>query len=141
MTPSVLAPYQPYLLSLLRIVAALLMVNFGAEKILGFPEGRSPAVLSPPWVAGLIELTIGFALLVGYRSRLAAFVLSGLMAFAYWMRHGLENVFPSLNGGALAVLACFAFLYLCAAGPGPWSIDALLARRRGEADAEGSAAR
>ncbi len=120
---------SPYLLSLLRIVSALVLFSYGTQKILHFPVAeRVPPVLSLPWIAGLFELTLGFLLLIGFMSRAAAFILSGLMAFAYFIAHFPQSVFPSQNGGVAAILFCFIFLYLVAAGPGPVSIDA---RRNG----------
>lgn len=120
---------SPYLLSLLRIVSALVLFSYGTQKILHFPVAeRVPPVMSMPWIAGLLELTLGFLLLIGFMSRAAAFVLSGLMAFAYFIAHFPQNFFPSQNGGVAAILFCFIFLYLVAAGPGPLSVDA---RRNG----------
>jgi putative oxidoreductase len=117
--------YRPYLLSLVRIVAALVLFSFGTQKILGFPVAESvPPAYSLSWFAGLIELIFGFALLIGFYGRVAAFVLSGEMAFAYFIAHFPKSFFPSLNGGVAAILFCFIFLYLAIAGPGPVSFDA-----------------
>jgi putative oxidoreductase len=122
------AAWSPRLLSVLRIVTALLILQFGLAKIVGFPAvpqfAEVPA-LSLTWIAGLIELVLGALLLVGLFSRLAAFVLSGEMAFAYFIGHAPQDFFPVLNGGTLAILFCFVFLYLAAAGGGPWGLDAL----------------
>ena len=127
---------SPYLLSILRIVAALLYMQHGAEKLFGVPGGAfeliAPAKLFTlaPGLAGILAFGGGFLLLIGLFSRPVAFILSGEMAFAYFMVHFQHNhVFPILNGGDLAVLFCFGFLYLSAAGPGPWSVD----RARGRA--------
>lgn len=116
---------SPYLLSLLRIVSALVLFSYGTQKILHFPAAeRVPAAMSLPWFAGLLELVLGFLLLIGFMSRFAAFILSGLMAFAYFIAHAPQGFYPAQNGGVAAILFCFIFLYLVAAGPGPLSIDA-----------------
>jgi putative oxidoreductase len=127
---------SPYLLSILRIVAACLFMQHGAEKLFGVPGGSFELISSTklftlvPGLAGIIEFGGGFLLLIGLFSRPVAFIMSGEMAFAYFMVHFPHNhVFPILNGGDLAVLFCFTFLYLSAAGPGPWSVD----RARGRA--------
>lgn len=131
-SPSSLSRYcgcaQPYLLSVLRIVCGLLLLNFGTMKILGFPVGMSPAVGSLSWIAGVLELCFGFLVTIGLFTRPAAFVLSGLMASAYFIGHYPKSFFPSLNGGMAAAALCFVFLYLVAAGPGPISVDARLRR-------------
>ena len=122
---SFLKPYQPQLLSLLRIAAGLTLFSFGTQKILGFPATDAlPPVGSLPWIAGVLELVLGFLVLIGLWTRLSAFVLSGLMAFAYFIAHAPQSFFPSLNGGTAAILFSFVFLYLAAAGPGPISVDA-----------------
>ncbi len=124
--------FTPEALSLLRIVAALLFLLHGSSKLLGFPPSDMPmpAVGSFMWVGGLLELVGGLMLLFGILSRLVAFVLSGEMAVAYWMFHAPESTFPSVNGGDAAILYCFIFLFIAAAGPGPWSVDAALGRKR-----------
>lgn len=125
---------QPHLLSVLRIVSSLVLFSYGTQKILHFPVAASvPAVGSLSWVAGLIELTLGFLVLVGFQTRTAAFVLSGLMAFAYFIGHASKGFFPAQNGGVAAILFCFVFLYLAAAGAGPLSVDNLLKRGRAAA--------
>lgn len=118
------AAYQPIMLSILRIVAALVLFSYGTEKILGFPSGSSPAMFSLSWTAGVLELVLGFTLLIGLFSRFSAFILSGLMACAYFIGHASQSFFPGQNGGVAAILFCFIFLYLFIAGPGPLSIDA-----------------
>ncbi|WP_354550190.1 DoxX family protein [Kaistia defluvii] len=123
--------FQPYTLGLLRIVSSLIFMAHGTQKILGFPASdKAPAMFSLSWTAGMLELVGGFLLLIGLFSRPVAFVLSGLMAFAYWMAHAPRSVYPVLNGGDAAILYCFIFLYLVFAGPGRWSVDALLKRER-----------
>jgi len=124
------ADWAPRVLSILRIIAALLFFEHGTAKLLGFPPSdHSPEVLSLPWVAGALELVGGAFLIVGLFTRPVAFILSGEMAFAYWMAHAPRSAFPLLNGGDSSILFCFVFLYLAFAGGGPWSLDAL--RRRG----------
>jgi putative oxidoreductase len=122
--------WSPRLLSILRIVAALIFMVHGTQKILGFPEGASPAMFSLPWIAGILELFGGALLVLGLFVRPVAFVLSGLMAAAYWMVHAPKSVFPVLNGGDAAILYCFVFLYLVAAGGGVWSLDNLMRQNR-----------
>ena len=123
--------WAPRALSVLRIVAALIFFEHGTQKLLGFPPtDNPPALLSLSWVAGVLELVGGALLLVGLFTRPVAFVLSGQMAFAYWLAHAPRSVFPVLNGGDAAILYCFIFLYIAAAGGGPWSLDA---RRSGAA--------
>lgn len=121
--------YAPHVLSLLRIVAALLFLEHGAQKILGFPASMMhPPAFSLFWYAGMLELVGGALLLIGLFSRPVAFLLSGEMAVAYFMAHAPESPFPALNGGDAAILFCFVFLYIAAAGPGLWSIDAQVGR-------------
>jgi len=122
---SVIADWTPRLLSVLRIVAAFLFMAHGTEKWLAFPVPReSPTVLwSLSGVAGLLELVGGFLLLLGLFTRPVAFVLSGLMASAYFIAHAPDDFWPIVNRGELAALYCFVFLYLAAAGGGPWSVD------------------
>ena len=127
--------YEPYLLSILRIVFAFLLMQHGAEKLFGVPGGSFDLITSAklftlvPGLAGVLEFFGGLLLLVGLFSRPIAFILSGEMAFAYFMAHFPHNhVVPLLNGGGMAVAFCFAFLYLSAAGPGPWSLDRALRR-------------
>ncbi len=126
-----LAPYRPQLLSIFRIMAGLLILQFGTAKILGFPAVPIFANVAvgqwPIWYAGMIELIVGALLVIGLFSRISAFILSGLMAFAYFLGHAPRGVFsPLANEGTLAILFCFACLYLAAAGPGPWSADAAM---------------
>jgi putative oxidoreductase len=123
--------WAPRVLSILRIVAALLFFEHGTSKLLGFPpsDHSGPEFLSLSWIAGVLELVGGALLIGGLFTRLVAFILSGEMAFAYWMAHAPQGPFPLANGGDAAILYCFVFLYLAFAGGGPWSLDAL--RRRG----------
>jgi putative oxidoreductase len=119
--------WAPRVLSILRIVAALLFFEHGTAKLLGFPASpHSPEFLSLSWIAGALELIGGPLLIVGLFTRPVAFILSGQMAFAYWLAHAPQSVFPLLNNGDAAILYCFIFLYLAFAGGGPWSVDAML---------------
>lgn len=128
-TTSLETAWTPRMLSVLRIVSALIFFAHGTQKLLGFPASdMQPAVFSLSWTAGLLELVGGALLLIGLFSRPVAFVLSGEMAVAYWIAHAPQSPFPGLNGGDAAILYCFVFLYIFFAGPGPWSIDAM--RRR-----------
>ena len=118
--------WAPRALALLRIVAALLFMTHGAQKLLGVPpsDRTMPDLFTLMWFAGFIELVGGFFILIGLFTRPVAFVLSGEMAVAYWMAHAPKSVFPALNGGDAAVLYCFIFLYLAVAGAGAFSVDA-----------------
>lgn len=121
--------WAPRMLSILRIVAALIFMEHGTQKLLGFPPiENSPAMLSLSWFAGVFELIGGALLVIGLFTRPVAFVLSGQMAFAYWIAHAPKSVFPVLNGGDAAILYCFVFFYLVFAGAGPWSIDTMRAK-------------
>jgi putative oxidoreductase len=122
---SLIASWTPRLLSVLRITAAFLFVEHGTQKWLAFPAPRlaSTVLWSLSGVAGVFELCGGFLLLIGLFTRPVAFVLSGLMAFAYFIAHAPTDFWPIVNRGELAVLYCFVFLYLAAAGGGPWSAD------------------
>ncbi len=120
-----LPAWRPYVLSILRIVAAILFFEHGTQKILGIPEPKYvPEMFSLTWVAGIMEIVGGALLILGLFTRPVAFLLSGQMAVAYWMAHAPNSIFPVLNGGDAAILFCFVFLYLVFAGPGPWSLDA-----------------
>ena len=128
-----LRPYRAQVLSVLRIMTGLLMLEHGTGKYLNFPVGpmNNASPLTPGGAAGLIELVGGVFLTIGLFTRLSAFVLSGTMAVAYFYAHAPRGFYPILNQGELAVLYCFVFLYLAAAGGGPWSLDRLA---RHEAD-------
>ena len=119
---SFLDRYAPMLLSVLRIVAGLLFLEHGLMKIVGFPAPM-PDVGGIVLVAGWIELIGGALIALGLFSRIAAFICSGEMAAAYWMVHAKSAMYPVLNGGDAAILFCFVFLYIAAAGPGPWAIN------------------
>jgi putative oxidoreductase len=119
--------FQPYCLSVLRAVTALVLFSYGTQKILHFPAAENvPAIGSLSWVAGMLELVLGFCVLIGFKTRAAAFVLSGLMAFAYFIGHFPRGFYPAQNGGVASILFCFTFLYLFFAGGGPLSVDAAM---------------
>jgi putative oxidoreductase len=124
-----LGKYAPQALAVLRIVTALLFIEHGTAKLFGFPAMAGPGSAGgslPPilLLAAILEVFGGLAILVGFFTRPFAFILSGLMAVAYWMAHVPKGgFFPLTNGGDAAVLFCFVFLYLVFAGPGAWSID------------------
>ena len=123
---SALSRFAPYALSLLRIVAALLFLEHGLAKLVGFPTAASmPPAFTLHWYAGIIEVVGGGLLVVGLFSRFTAFVMSGEMAFAYFINHAPHGFYPLLNRGEGAILFCFIFLYVFFAGPGPVSLDAL----------------
>ncbi|MGR9202240.1 DoxX family protein [Rhizobium leguminosarum] len=116
--------YQPHALAVLRIVAALIFFEHGTQKLFNFPASDSPATLGPLMLtAGILELVGGLLLLVGFKTRIVAFVLSGQMAFAYFIGHFPRDFFPILNRGDAAILYCFVFLYIAVAGAGTFSID------------------
>lgn len=116
--------WQPQLLSVLRIVSGLLFLEHGTTKLLHFPHVAMFDKLSLLiMVAGAIELVGGALVTVGLFTRYAAFIMSGEMAAAYFMVHAPQSFFPVLNMGEGAILFCFVYLYIAAAGPGPWSID------------------
>lgn len=128
------AAWAPHLLSVLRIVASFGFMTHGTQKLFGVPtlEPRETAELfTRSWTAGMIETFAGTLLVVGLFTRPAAFLCSGLMAFAYFIAHAPDAFWPVLNGGELPVAYCFLFLYLAAAGGGPLSLDALLWNRAG----------
>ena len=121
-----LSRWQPQLLAILRIVTGLLFLEHALIKLAGFPPGGKPGlqeVGSFLWIAGLVELVTGVLVSVGLFTRLAAFVAAGEMAIAYWSVHAKTSFYPAVNMGEAAILYCFIFLYLAAAGPGAWSID------------------
>ena len=123
-------------LSLLRIVAAFLFMAHGAQKLFGFlaPAGTpGPPVLSQFWIGGVLELGGGALLLLGLFTRPVAFILSGMMAVAYFQVHAPGGFWPLQNRGELAVLYCFLFLHFAATGGGPWSLDALMRSKSGGA--------
>lgn len=133
-----LSPLAPQALALLRIMTGLLFMQHGTQKLLGFPAPLGEGGALPPLmlVGGILELFGGLLIVVGLLTRPVAFVLSGMMAVAYFMFHAAGGGFyPILNGGELAILFSFVFLYLFVAGPGAWSLDGLMGRGAGAARA------
>lgn len=109
---------------LLRIIAGLLLLLHATSKLFDFPPFEAPVpVGSLLWIAGIIEIVGAVLLIIGLLTRPAAFVISGEMAVAYWMKHAPLSTFPSQNHGEVAILFCFIFLFIAAAGPGAWSVD------------------
>src|SRR5689334_24122872 len=128
-----LGRYSPYIYAVLRIVAGLMFAMHGAQKLLGWPTappGGRPPIASLFGVAGIIELVGGLMIAIGLFASIAAFIASGEMAYAYFSQHAPRATWPILNGGELAVLYCFLFLYIAAHGSGVWSVDALMGKRR-----------
>ncbi|HZF39954.1 MAG TPA: DoxX family protein [Blastocatellia bacterium] len=125
--------WAPRLLSILRIVAAFLFMQHGAQKLFGFLggiPGGPPRLLSQFWIGGMLEFFGGLLLLLGLFTRPVAFILSGMMAWAYFQVHARLGFWTLQNRGELAALYCFVFLYLSAAGGGPWSLDSVWRRGR-----------
>jgi putative oxidoreductase len=110
--------------SLLRIMAGLLFLFHGSQKLLGYPKPPPEAPAFVIYLGGSIELVGGALIALGLFTRWAAFVSSGMMAAAYWMAHGTKHFHPHVNGGELAALYCFVFLFIAAHGSGMWSVDA-----------------
>ena len=126
------ANWQPRLLSVLRIMTALLLLQHGLAKLIGYPHVAmfdGLKLFSLVGTAGILEFVGGLLLLAGLFTRLVAFILCGEMAFAYFLVHAQNSFFPILNGGELAVIYCFVLLYFAVAGAGAWSFDAWRARK------------
>ena len=128
------ASYQPFVLSLFRFITGLLLLQYGVAKIFKFPA--LPYYANPPPLivtAGAIDLVLGALLVIGLFSRLVSFILSGEMAFAYFLGHmfktGAPVFHPLNNGGSLAIALCFACLFIATAGGGPYSVDAMMGRK------------
>ena len=127
------ARWAPQLQSTLRIAAAWLFIAHGAQKLFGFPTAaprNTVAIVSLLGLAGVLEVFGGLLLLLGLFTRPVAFLLAGEMAAAYFASHAPQSFWPLLNRGEPAVLFCFIWLFVAAAGPGPWSVDALRAGKR-----------
>ena len=127
-----LSAWSPRLLSVLRIMAALLFMEHGLMKVFHFPAAQPGAPDPLPMLllaAAWIEIVGGALIALGLFTRVAAFIASGEMAVAYFMFHAKQGFWPALNGGDAAILFCFIFLYLAAAGPGAWSLDATVRKR------------
>jgi putative oxidoreductase len=125
------ATWSPRMLSVLRIMTGLLFLEHGMQKLLGFPPSPNPgpALFSLIGLQGIIELVGGVLMVIGLFTRPVAFILAGDMAVAYFYAHSPRGFFPLLNGGQLAILFCFVFLYLFVAGGGAWSVDQQRASR------------
>jgi putative oxidoreductase len=119
---------RPYILSVLRIVVALLFLEHGLQKYFSFPSAVPP-MRTLLYVQGVIEIVGGIFFLLGAYTRVVAFILAGDMAVAYFIAHFPRSFFPAVNGGDAAVLYCFAFFYIVFAGGGPWSLDRAVLRQ------------
>lgn len=122
-----LAAFRPQILSILRIMTGLLILQHGTTKWLNFPASQmnNASISSMGGAAGILELVGGVLIVIGLFTRPTAFILSGMTAVAYFYAHAPQGFYPLLNGGELAALYSFVFLYIAAAGPGPWSVDAM----------------
>src|SRR3954468_23327424 len=128
-----LARWEPMVLSIFRIMVGLLLFQYGVAKLFKYPPVpmfEKVELMSLYGAAGTIELVLGGLLILGLFTRPVAFILCGEMAFAYFIGHFPRNFIPLLNGGSLAVMLCFACLYLACAGGGPWSLDAMTRGKR-----------
>ena len=125
--------WAPRVLSIARVVTALIFMAHGTQKLLNFPpranNAPGPDLFSLHGLAGSLEIVGGILLVFGLFTRPVAFILSGEMAFAYWMSHAQNSIYPILNRGDAAILYCFWFLYLAFAGGGAWSLDRMLSRK------------
>jgi len=121
--------WAPQFLSILRIVAAFCFILSGTTKLfsfpVGMPDGSTAEFMTQVWIGGVLEAFGGGLVLIGLFTRPVAFILSGMMAVAYWQFHAPGSFWPTVNGGVAAVIYCFVWLYISAAGAGPWSIDAM----------------
>ena len=123
-TNRMLQPMAPIFLAVLRVVAGILFFEHGTQKILHFPISEMhPPMFSLFWIGGILEIVGGALIVLGLFTRVTAFVLSGMMAVAYFMFHAPSSFYPVNNGGDAAILFCFIFLYLVFAGPGSFSLD------------------
>jgi putative oxidoreductase len=125
-----ISTFEGRIYAVMRMVTGFLFLWHGSQKLLGFPAPGHDMAAHVQYVAGPIELVCGFLIMVGLWTRPAAFLASGLMAFAYWMVHGTKALLPILNRGELAALYCFVFLYICVRGAGPWSLGQALKKNR-----------
>jgi len=119
-----LSKYSPQIRGVLRIIVGLLFLEHGLIKLVGFPAPMGTGPLPPLMMAaGIIELAAGALIALGFFSRIAAFIASGEMAVAYFIAHFPRGIYPSQNGGDAAILFCFLFLYIAAAGPGAFAVN------------------
>ena len=132
-----LSRYADTIYCLMRLIVGLLFACHGGQKLLGIPPATRPMELDALGMLGAwIELVGGMLIAVGLFTRIAAFISSGMMAVAYFMAHAGSGFFPLVNRGELAVVYCFVFLFICAYGPGRWSLDSIIWRNRGPAGPE-----
>jgi putative oxidoreductase len=129
---AILGSFSSYIYAILRIVVGFLFMMHGTQKFFGWPpSGKAAGALAGLGLAAaVIELVGGFMIMIGFFSSIAAFIASGTMAVAYFMVHQPNGTLPIQNGGELAVVYCFVFLYIAAAGSGTWSVDALMGKRK-----------
>ncbi len=120
--------YSPQLLSLMRIAAAITFIEHGTQKLFDFPVPRPGLSLPLLYFTGILETVGGTLIAAGLFTRIMAFLISGELAVGYWWLHAPRSLYPMANGGEAMVLYCFVFLYIAAAGPGPWSLDAKMNR-------------
>ena len=120
-----IGPYRPHIYTLLRIASGLLFAAHGAQKLFGALGGRPAELVSQMGLAGVIEFIGGLMIALGLFTSPVAFLASGQMAVAYFQAHAPRGMWPIMNGGELAALFCFVFLYVAAAGSGKWSIDSI----------------
>lgn len=132
---SFLGRYSSYIYAILRIVTGFMFMVHGTQKLFSWPPpdhaGSAEGLIL---VAGIIELVGGLLVMVGFFAAIAAFISSGLMAVAYFMAHQPKGALPIMNGGELAVLYCFVFLYIASRGSGVWSIDSIFRRSGGSSE-------
>ena len=124
-----LGKYSPYFYAIVRIIAGLMFAMHGSQKLLGWPVAGPPHLTGLLQAAGVIELVCGLLITCGLFASYAAFVASGEMAVAYFKQHAPHGTFPIMNGGELAVLNCFLFLYIASQGSGKWSLEGIFKRR------------
>jgi putative oxidoreductase len=129
-TKMFLSKYEVQIYSILRIVTGFLLLWHGSQKLFGFPPTDHTAPSYIEFIAGPIELIGGFLVMIGLWTRWAAFLCSGTMAYAYWTVHGTHALLPVVNGGELAVIYCFLFLFISAKGSGLFSVDNFLEKRK-----------
>lgn len=130
--------WQSRVLALLRIITGFLFLWHGTQKLFGFPppsQSGQDSISGLLLIAGILEFVGGAFLILGLWTRWSAFILSGMMAVAYWMFFGAKSLLPIINGGEMAVLYCFVFFYLFFAGGGSWSLDGYIQKRRNETTA------
>lgn len=127
--------WAPRVLSIVRIAAGLFFITFGTMKLFGWPPlppGTEIPVMSQAWIGGLMEIVGGALIALGLLTRPTAFILSGQMAVAYFQFHAPTSIYPQINQGTPAILFCWLFFYFVFSGAGEWSLDAVIARKRGE---------